>query len=70
MRACRVGAETLLKVYGVKVDPEEFSAFAGMGEVRLTAVVCPSWTHHSHMSIHSHAEPAELPPITLGSGVA
>ncbi|CAL5223491.1 g6016 [Coccomyxa viridis] len=28
----RVGAETLLKVYGVKVDPEEFSAFAGMGE--------------------------------------
>ena len=29
----RVGAETLLKVYGVKVDPEEFAAFAGMGEV-------------------------------------
>jgi hypothetical protein len=28
----RVGAETLLKVYGVKVDPEEFTAFAGMGE--------------------------------------
>lgn len=34
--ACRVGAETLLKVYGVKLDPEEFSAFAGMGEVSLT----------------------------------
>ncbi len=29
----RVGAETLLKIYGVKVDPEEFAAFAGMGEV-------------------------------------
>ena len=28
-----MGAETLLKVYGVKVDPEEFAAFAGMGEV-------------------------------------
>lgn len=28
----RVGAESLLKVYGVKVDPDEFRAFAGMGE--------------------------------------
>ena len=28
-----MGAETLLKVYGVEVDPEEFAAFAGMGEV-------------------------------------
>jgi len=28
----RVGAETLLQVYGVKVDPEEFRSFAGMGE--------------------------------------
>jgi hypothetical protein len=30
--ACRVGAETLEKVYGLKVDPDEFRAFAGMGE--------------------------------------
>ena len=37
--AFRVGAETLLKVYGVKVDPEEFSAFAGMGEVSPTSPV-------------------------------
>ncbi len=44
MRACRVGAETLLKVYGVKVDPEEFAAFAGMGEVQ-------SLLYNSHVSM-------------------
>lgn len=32
MTLVRVGAETLLKVYGVTVDPDEFRAFAGMGE--------------------------------------
>ena len=31
----RVGAETLLQEYGVKVDPEEFRAFAGMGEAHF-----------------------------------
>ncbi|CAL8471539.1 g11081 [Coccomyxa elongata] len=35
----RVGAETLLKVYGVKVDPDEFRAFAGMGEANFLSGV-------------------------------
>jgi hypothetical protein len=30
-----VGAETLLQQYGVKVDPDEFRAFAGMGEAHF-----------------------------------
>ena len=32
---CRVGAETLLQVYGTRVDPHEFTAFAGMGEAHF-----------------------------------
>ena len=48
----RVGAETLLKVYGVEVDPEEFAAFAGMGEVSrrpLQNAISPAPGRHSRI---------------------
>lgn len=35
MLPCRVGAETLQQEYGLEVDPEEFAAFAGMGEAHF-----------------------------------
>lgn len=43
---CRVGAETLQQVYGVTVDPDEFRAFAGMGEAYFLSGVAGKYGVH------------------------